>query len=222
MSVTAAILAGRESSPDPPGAGRRQRPRGRSRDIPAECAHRAAVGSDACARAAAGRQPPAPAAPGRRPGTAACGGDHRARADCRSSGPYWPAGGGVRSGDRVRDLRPGVRGRRRGEPQPAAERRRRAIYRSLADADTAAASGFLAGAQEPARRRERYEKDITHASKLLIKAASNTGGSSESGRQIATLNEELPRYTGLIERPAPTTGRACRSAAPICGTRTSR
>ncbi|WP_443076232.1 hypothetical protein [Streptomyces sp. NBC_01716] len=74
------------------------------------------------------------------------------------------------------------------------------IYRSLADADTAAASGFLAGAQEPATVQKRYRDDIDTASRLLIKAATNTDSTSDSGRQIATLNERLPRYTGLIER----------------------
>ncbi|MEU2232714.1 hypothetical protein ACH4A8_01620 [Streptomyces vietnamensis] len=75
-----------------------------------------------------------------------------------------------------------------------------AIYRSLADADTTAAAGFLAGTLEPAESRERYARDITTASRLLVKAAANTGGSSVSAREIATLNEQLPRYTGLIER----------------------
>jgi hypothetical protein len=76
------------------------------------------------------------------------------------------------------------------------------IYRSLADADTAAATGFLAGAQERPEDLERYRKDIETASRLLVKAAANTGGSGggDSARQIATLNEALPRYTGLIER----------------------
>jgi hypothetical protein len=74
------------------------------------------------------------------------------------------------------------------------------IYRSLADADTAASSGFLAGTEEPRAVHERYEKDIALASRLLIKAAMNTDSSSESGRQTAALNEQLPRYTGLIER----------------------
>ncbi|GGJ89404.1 hypothetical protein GCM10011583_21000 [Streptomyces camponoticapitis] len=74
------------------------------------------------------------------------------------------------------------------------------IYRSLADADTAAASGFLAGAQEPETVQKRYRDDIDTASRLLIKAATNTDSDSDSGRQIATLNEQLPRYTGLIER----------------------
>ncbi|MFD7611945.1 hypothetical protein [Streptomyces sp. NPDC059828] len=74
------------------------------------------------------------------------------------------------------------------------------IYRSLADADTAAASGFLAGAQEPADMRERYHRDIANAARLLVNAAANTDGSTESGRYIAALNEHLPRYTGLVER----------------------
>ncbi|MFD5350640.1 hypothetical protein [Streptomyces sp. NPDC058657] len=74
------------------------------------------------------------------------------------------------------------------------------IYRSLADADTSAASGFLAGAQEPRSVTEKYEKDIAEASRLLVKAAANTEGSSASGQEIAKLNQQLPRYTGLIER----------------------
>ena len=73
------------------------------------------------------------------------------------------------------------------------------VYRSLADADTAASSGFLAGAEKEPAARERYQKDIALASKLLVKAATNTDSASESGRQIATLNEQLPRYTGLVE-----------------------
>ncbi|MFI1013008.1 hypothetical protein [Streptomyces sp. NPDC020965] len=74
------------------------------------------------------------------------------------------------------------------------------VYRSLADADTAASSGFLAGAgQEPPGVRERYEKDIALASQLLIKAATNTDSASDSGRQIATLNGQLPIYTGRVE-----------------------
>ncbi|WTL22908.1 hypothetical protein OG329_29005 [Streptomyces sp. NBC_01506] len=74
------------------------------------------------------------------------------------------------------------------------------IYGSLASADTAASSGFLAGAQEPESVQTTYRDDITTASELLIDAATSTSGSSDSGRQIATINEKLPRYTGLIER----------------------
>ncbi|MFI1102627.1 hypothetical protein [Streptomyces melanogenes] len=74
------------------------------------------------------------------------------------------------------------------------------IYRSLADADTAAASGFLAGSKEPHAVRLRYESDIATASRLLVKAAANTTGGSDSGRSIAALNEQLPLYNGLIEQ----------------------
>ncbi|WP_037924351.1 hypothetical protein [Streptomyces sp. PCS3-D2] len=74
------------------------------------------------------------------------------------------------------------------------------IYRSLADADTTSSSGFLLGAQEPREVRQRYEKDIANASRLLVSAAANTGGSEESREQITLLSEQLPRYTGLIEQ----------------------
>ncbi|MFJ9582032.1 hypothetical protein ACIRQF_37310 [Streptomyces sp. NPDC101191] len=74
------------------------------------------------------------------------------------------------------------------------------IYRSLADADATAASGFLAGPQEPAQIRERYADDVTTASRLLVRAAASTDADGDAAREIATLNEHLPRYTGLIER----------------------
>lgn len=74
------------------------------------------------------------------------------------------------------------------------------VYRSLAAADTAASSGFLAGAEkEPREVRAQYEKDIARASQLLVKAATHTVADSESGRQIRTLNEQLPVYTGFVE-----------------------
>ncbi|THC48153.1 hypothetical protein E7X58_25080 [Streptomyces sp. A1499] len=75
-----------------------------------------------------------------------------------------------------------------------------AIYRSLADANTAASSGFLAGGQEPAAVRDRYERDIERASEKLAKAASNAGSTSSSAAAVGKLNELLPEYTGLIER----------------------
>ncbi|MFH8724210.1 hypothetical protein [Streptomyces termitum] len=75
-----------------------------------------------------------------------------------------------------------------------------ALYRSLADADSTAAAGFLAGILEPADSRARYDRDIATASRLLVKAAANTDGSGASAREITTLNELLPRYTGLVER----------------------
>lgn len=74
------------------------------------------------------------------------------------------------------------------------------IYRSLADADTASSSGFLAGGNEPREVRSRYEKDIANASRLLVNAAASTTAGEDSRKQITLLSEQLPRYTGLIEQ----------------------
>lgn len=74
------------------------------------------------------------------------------------------------------------------------------IYRSLADADTTAAAGFLLAAQEPPSVRERYEKDLATAAELLSRAAARTGTSSEAQQWIAALNRQLPVYAGLVER----------------------
>lgn len=73
------------------------------------------------------------------------------------------------------------------------------IYRSLADANTTAASGFLAGADEPSEVRNRYIRDINNASELLAAAAANGRDSPQSAALIARLNAELPRYSGLVE-----------------------
>ncbi|MCT2590496.1 hypothetical protein LHJ74_11345 [Streptomyces sp. N2-109] len=73
------------------------------------------------------------------------------------------------------------------------------IYRSLATANTTASSGFLAGGDEPRSVRERYELNVRTASELLASAAANSRGSASAQRQIAKLNRELPRYTGLVE-----------------------
>ncbi|MFF3907126.1 hypothetical protein ACFYZJ_14275 [Streptomyces sp. NPDC001848] len=74
------------------------------------------------------------------------------------------------------------------------------IYRSLADANTAASSGFLAGGQEPAATTLRYEKDIRTAATKLVTAAANAEPGSPSAATITKLNTLLPEYKGLIER----------------------
>ncbi|WP_369389237.1 hypothetical protein AB5J72_17775 [Streptomyces sp. CG1] len=74
------------------------------------------------------------------------------------------------------------------------------IYRSLADANTAASSGFLAGGQETAVSRDRYEKDIRTAAAGLVTAAANAQPGSASEAAISKLNTLLPEYKGLIER----------------------
>ncbi|MER7481003.1 hypothetical protein ABTX60_25750 [Streptomyces sp. NPDC126510] len=74
------------------------------------------------------------------------------------------------------------------------------IYRSLADANTAASSGFLAGGQESAATRDRYERDIRTAAEKLVNAAANAEPDSPSTETIAKLNRLLPEYKGLVER----------------------
>ncbi|MEU3945583.1 hypothetical protein [Streptomyces sp. NPDC029526] len=74
------------------------------------------------------------------------------------------------------------------------------IYRSLADANTAASSGFLAGGQETAATRERYERDIRTAAAKLVNAAANSDPDSPSAATITELNRLLPEYKGLVER----------------------
>ncbi|WP_432157893.1 hypothetical protein [Streptomyces sp. bgisy153] len=74
------------------------------------------------------------------------------------------------------------------------------IYRSLADANTAASSGFLAGGQETAATRERYERDIDTAAAKLVTAANNAEPGSASTGAVTKLNTLLPEYKGLVER----------------------
>jgi hypothetical protein len=74
------------------------------------------------------------------------------------------------------------------------------IYRSLADANTAASSGFLAGGQETAASRERYEEDIDKAAAGLVKAAANSDPDSPAAATVTKLNRLLPEYKGLVER----------------------
>jgi hypothetical protein len=73
------------------------------------------------------------------------------------------------------------------------------IYRSLADANTTAATGFLEGGQEPREVRERYDADIRRASELLVRAAANSQGAGASQKEIERLNQALPVYTSLVE-----------------------
>ncbi|TDC19400.1 hypothetical protein E1265_24035 [Streptomyces sp. 8K308] len=73
------------------------------------------------------------------------------------------------------------------------------IYRLLADANTAAATGFLAGADEDPAVRQRYEEDIANAAGRLADAAADSSGSDEAQEYITLLNERLPVYTGLVE-----------------------
>jgi hypothetical protein len=74
------------------------------------------------------------------------------------------------------------------------------IYRSLADANTAASSGFLAGGQETKDSRDRYNNGIRAAAEGLVTAAANSDADSPATATISRLNRLLPEYKGLIER----------------------
>ncbi|WP_323369043.1 hypothetical protein [Streptomyces alkaliterrae] len=73
------------------------------------------------------------------------------------------------------------------------------IYRSLADANTTAAAGFLAGGEETPEVRERYEKRIGDAARQITKAAAAGERSPEARQRLAELNRRLSVYTGLVE-----------------------
>ncbi|EGJ77345.1 putative secreted protein [Streptomyces sp. Tu6071] len=74
------------------------------------------------------------------------------------------------------------------------------IYRSLADADTTASTGFLSGhGQVPEDVRKSYDEDIARASKMLAEAAGRRGLSSSSSESLARLNSQLPVYTAQIQ-----------------------
>lgn len=73
------------------------------------------------------------------------------------------------------------------------------IYRSLADADTTAAGGFLLAADAPQAVRDRYENDLATAGRLLTQAAARTDSSSGAQHWVTELNQQLPRYAGLVE-----------------------
>ncbi|WP_217169902.1 hypothetical protein [Streptomyces sp. AC512_CC834] len=74
------------------------------------------------------------------------------------------------------------------------------IYRSLAEANTAASSGFLAGGQETEDSRTRYNHGISAAAEGLVTAAANSEPKSPAATTIAELNRLLPQYKGLVER----------------------
>ncbi|MFI6157056.1 hypothetical protein ACIBCA_30735 [Kitasatospora sp. NPDC051170] len=75
------------------------------------------------------------------------------------------------------------------------------IHRSLADAATTSASGFLLAGAEPKAVRERYEADLGTASRLLSESAARTSTTSTSPARdtLSELNQQLPVYAGLVE-----------------------
>jgi CHASE3 domain sensor protein len=73
------------------------------------------------------------------------------------------------------------------------------IYRSLADADSTAAAGFLLAGNEPRDVRQRYQDDLANATQLLTQAAAQSTGSAQAQSLVSQLNQQLPVYAGLVE-----------------------
>lgn len=73
------------------------------------------------------------------------------------------------------------------------------IHRSLADAATTSASGFLLAGAEPKAVRDRYEADLRTASRLLSESAARTTSTSPARDTLSELNQQLPVYAGLVE-----------------------
>ena len=72
------------------------------------------------------------------------------------------------------------------------------LYVALANADAAASTIFLRAGLEPSELRAGYLDDISRAGEHLAAIAVADLG-PEAADAIATLAEELPMYTGLIE-----------------------
>ena len=185
----------------------------------------AGAGRHAPAQPPAAGRPRRAAAPGPR-AWSGCGPRRRpSPGGCGSSGPCWPllvvAFGAVTAWqitDRATAADDVV------QPQPAAERGRRG-HLPLAGRRRHRGLQRLPGRrQEPRDVRERYEKDIARRRPGCWSRPRPTRDGFDRVRAARSPSSTscCPEYTGLVERPAPTTGRACRSAAPICGTRTSR
>jgi hypothetical protein len=73
------------------------------------------------------------------------------------------------------------------------------VYRSLADADAMATSGFVSGGLEPAEVRARYDRDIADASARLVHAAGMLPADDPAAPAVATISAQLPVYSGLVE-----------------------
>ncbi|MGH4022139.1 MAG: hypothetical protein ACRDT0_23480, partial [Pseudonocardiaceae bacterium] len=74
------------------------------------------------------------------------------------------------------------------------------LYRSLADADATAMSGFLSAGVAPTVFRDEYDEDIAQAAAGLASAATQNGEQGVTANRIADIGAQLPVYTGLVEQ----------------------
>ncbi|HTU85816.1 MAG TPA: hypothetical protein VMF57_09600 [Solirubrobacteraceae bacterium] len=73
------------------------------------------------------------------------------------------------------------------------------LYTSLSDANATVATGLLAGGLEPAAKRARYTHDLLVASQSLTALTSEAGTSARAPAALATVADELPVYSGVVE-----------------------
>ena len=73
------------------------------------------------------------------------------------------------------------------------------LYRSLADADAMATSGYVSGGIEPAAVRARYDGDIARAADRMVQAAAKLPEGDPAAKPVATISTQLPVYSGLVE-----------------------
>lgn len=73
------------------------------------------------------------------------------------------------------------------------------LYRSLADADATATSGYVAGGVEPVATRARYDDDIARAANRVVQAASRLPDGDPAAIPVTAIAIQLPVYTGLVE-----------------------
>ena len=73
------------------------------------------------------------------------------------------------------------------------------LYRSLADADAMATSGYVSGGVEPAAVRSRYDADVARAAELVVRAAGQLSEDDPAAIPLATISAQLPVYSGLVE-----------------------
>jgi hypothetical protein len=73
------------------------------------------------------------------------------------------------------------------------------LYTALSDASATATTTFRLGGLEPPGRRTRYLRDLRFASSSLTVLARDVGGALGSRAAVATIGQELPVYSGLVE-----------------------
>jgi hypothetical protein len=73
------------------------------------------------------------------------------------------------------------------------------LYQSLADADVTVSTAYLAGAQQPASARQRYQADIATVTADLKQVTAASGGDAAASPYLTTLQQGLPVYTGYVE-----------------------